>query len=223
MPSPSVLLFDAAGTLLETAEPVGQTYARFARRHGLHLDAEALQRGFKAAFTKLGPRKPGTVPHHGDDRPWWREVVRLSLGPQPLPADFPFDLWFEELYVHFARPEAWRPFPEVKSVLGSLHERRYRLAVLSNWDSRLHPVLDGLGLGAFFEKVFVSAEIGWAKPSPEIFLHALSAMRCPPREAMMIGDTPADDILPAEALGLASYAAERPRTDLQGLLPILSE
>ncbi len=38
------VFFDAAGTLFEAREPVGHTYARIARKHGLNADDTRGQR-----------------------------------------------------------------------------------------------------------------------------------------------------------------------------------
>ncbi|MDE1171358.1 MAG: HAD-IA family hydrolase [Verrucomicrobium sp.] len=219
MTKPSVYFFDAAGTLLHPARPVGETYAAIARAHGAELDPARLQEGFRAAFRKLGPRAAGTVPENGDDRAWWRQVVRLSVEGQPAPAAF--EPWFEELYTHFSQPEVWRLFPDVAPTLEALQGSGARLAVLSNWDARLRPVLEGLGLGRFFERLFISAEMGCAKPDPLIFRKALAAMDCAPEEAAMVGDEAAHDDVPARAQGLRAYLLDRPRRGLEGLLESL--
>ena len=222
MPTPKVLFFDAAGTLIHTAEPVGDTYARVAARHGAILDAPLLHRGFKEAFATVGLRADETVPRNGDDRTWWRQIVRLAFSTQALPAAFPFEACFEELYLNFARPEAWSAYPEVIPTLQTLRDQGHRLAVLSNWDSRLRPVLAGLDLESYFEKLFISAELGAAKPSPTIYHLALQEMECAPAHAWMVGDEPGNDIAVPRALGLATYHVERPRSDLSGLPKLLA-
>ena len=47
--------FDAGGTLIGIVEPVGETYARFARRAGFAADAHALDEGFRRAFAAAPP------------------------------------------------------------------------------------------------------------------------------------------------------------------------
>jgi len=221
-PAPKVLFFDVAGTLLHTAEPVGDTYARVAARHGVTFDAVQLHQGFKTAFAGMGSRDDETVPNHGDDRNWWREIVRRALASQSLPPTFPFDDYFEELYLHFAKPEAWTPFPDVVPALDHLRSQGYRLAVLSNLDSRLRPVLAGLGLESYFEKLFISAELGAAKPSPTIYRLALRGMDCAPEAAWMIGDEHGNDIAAPRSLGMGTYRVDRPGSDLAGLSILLN-
>ncbi len=212
-PRPKALLFDAAGTLVHLAEPVAATYARFAAERRAVLDVPLLNAGFKASFRALGMRPPGTIPRDGDDLAWWREVVRRSVAAQPLPPDFDFEEWFLALYRHFAKPEAWVPEPGTASFLAALRDAGFRLAVLSNWDSRLRPVLNGLGLAPFFEALFISSEHGLAKPDPAFFLLALQALGVAPEEAWMVGDDEGNDLAPARALGMGAH---RVHVDMSG-------
>jgi FMN phosphatase YigB (HAD superfamily) len=71
------VLVDAAGTLFETAEPVGETCARFARDEGMSVDAGALDRAFRAAraaglaalrIDRVGVRDRATITDLGDLR-----------------------------------------------------------------------------------------------------------------------------------------------------------
>jgi FMN phosphatase YigB (HAD superfamily) len=41
------IVFDVGGTLIYPADPVGETYARFARAHGVKLAAEATTAAFR--------------------------------------------------------------------------------------------------------------------------------------------------------------------------------
>ncbi len=65
----------------------------------------------------------------------------------------------------------------------------------------LGPELDELAPPA---QRFYSYELGAAKPSPAPFLRALDAVGCAPEDALMVGDSYAEDIAPAAALGLAT-------------------
>ena len=47
------MLFDAAGTLIELREPVGETYARVARAHGVALSPDQLEATFRMADRRL--------------------------------------------------------------------------------------------------------------------------------------------------------------------------
>ena len=130
------IVFDVGGTLICPAKPVGETYAAFAQRHGVKLQAEATTAAFVAAFKGCSPRGKDAVPHNGDDRAWWKQVVRRSL-PEGVFADAKvFDEFFEAAYLHYAKPEAWELYPEVVEVLEALRDFPVDLVVLSTGSKR---------------------------------------------------------------------------------------
>lgn len=50
-----VLFFDAAGTLIQPAEPVGVTYSKIAGHHGVRAGGEDLTQAFRTAWKALPP------------------------------------------------------------------------------------------------------------------------------------------------------------------------
>ncbi|WP_448266895.1 HAD family hydrolase [Nostoc sp. DSM 114159] len=79
--------------------------------------------------------------------------------------------------------------PNVYEVLTVL-ARSYRLAVISNgFVSAQLPRMQAAGIEHFFEEVVVSEAIGFAKPSPEIFHHALSKLNLTSAEVLYVGDS----------------------------------
>ncbi|MEH2153514.1 HAD family hydrolase [Nostoc sp.] len=75
---------------------------------------------------------------------------------------------------------------EVLTVLAG----NYRLAVITNgFVSAQLPRMQAAGIEHFFEEVVVSEAIGFAKPSPEIFHHALSRLNLAPAEVIYVGDS----------------------------------
>ena len=83
----------------------------------------------------------------------------------------------------------------------TLRARGLKLAILSNWDSRLHRVVAGLGWRGYLDHVFVSADLGVEKPAPAIFSHAATALGCAPGEILHVGDSIEHDIAGALAAG----------------------
>lgn len=208
------IVFDVGGTLIYPADPVGETYARFARAHGVKLPAEATTAAFREAVESFSPRPKGTVPCDGDDRPWWKQVVLRSLPENAFAEPAAFETFFEELYLYFAKPEAWGIYPEVLEVLKSLHDYGVELVVLSNWDARLHTVLDGGALGEYLPRRFISAELGWEKPDPAIYRHVAEILRLPPSALLSVGDDPRNDVEGPRKAGWQAMQIERPKRDL---------
>jgi putative hydrolase of the HAD superfamily len=208
------VIFDAGGTLIHPARPVGETYARFARTHGIELASDATTAAFRAAMQRASPRAPGSVPSNGDDRAWWKQVVRGSLADRDFVESPKFETFFEEVYLYYAHPEAWEIYPEVSEVLKALRDEPVVLAVLSNWDARLHSVLDGNGLGSLLPTRFISAELGWEKPEPAIYRQVEQALQLPPETLLSIGDDLRNDVEAPRQAGWQAVQVDRPAIDL---------
>jgi putative hydrolase of the HAD superfamily len=102
----------------------------------------------------------------------------------------------------FGGGDAWRPCVGAVETLRILKARGLKIALVSNFDGRLHRVVAELELKPFFDAVIVSSEAGWAKPSPRIYAAALDALGVEPGEALMVGDRPKEDVAGAKAAGL---------------------
>jgi HAD superfamily hydrolase (TIGR01509 family) len=101
------------------------------------------------------------------------------------------------------------PFPDVLPTLRSLRERGKTLAVVSNWDPALPPLLAELGLAEFFAFILPSAEIGVEKPDGRIFRLALQRLGLRPQEVVHIGDQYEADVVGARAVGITPILLDR--------------
>ncbi|MBM4455421.1 MAG: HAD-IA family hydrolase [Verrucomicrobia bacterium] len=213
------VFFDAGGTLLRTAEPVGRTYARFASHYGWPAEEEPLDHGFRTAWKKRsaeGAGLDGTLGREG-----WKRILKASVEAGGLPEGFPFDDYFDEVYAHFARPDAWRDFPETEAVLARLHERGIRTGILSNWDPRLRQVLAGFRWAERLDPVLISEEVGAEKPGLEIFRKAEQAGGVTAGECALVGDDPHSDQRGAEGAGWRWALVSRPERGLEEALASL--
>ena len=209
------LFLDAAGTLIEPAEPVAEVYARAAAALGNPVDPALIKPAFIRAFTSLGD--PAWDAHPDGDtaeRAWWQEVVAATFGhASGSPGGRAL---FEALFAHYADPAAWRVFPEVPEVLAAARAAGFKLAVVSNFDRRLHGILAGHGLE--FDAVITSADAGCRKPRAGIFEKALQEAQIGPSEALHGGDSMAADVAGARAAGIAAFHLNRPQQDLRDFL-----
>jgi len=200
------VLFDAAGTLFRLRVPVGVVYLETARRFGFdspvggeEVLGDAFARCLRArpplAFGKQPPYRVAAL-----EFDWWRELVREVFAPYGPFARF--DEFFQCLFEEFSSCRHWMLERGCVDLLGRLREAGARLAVVSNFDSRLPSVLEGLGIARFFDVIVVSSHCATAKPDPGIFLTACTRLGVPPAEALHIGDSPLEDFHGAQSAGL---------------------
>jgi putative hydrolase of the HAD superfamily len=204
------VFFDAAGTLIKPAKRVGESYAAIAAKHGKNVLASDIAERFRVCFD-LAPRLafPGvTEPNLSAlERDWWKQLVGRVFEPwSPFER---FDAYFAELFAYFAEPGAWSLYPEVPETLSVLKERGLILGVISNFDSRLVRVLNGLGAASSFEEIFVSSRVGYAKPDPRIFHAALNRHGLKPENAIHVGDSETNDLRGASNAGLRGVLIDR--------------
>jgi putative hydrolase of the HAD superfamily len=224
MPLAAVTL-DAAGTLFEVAEPVGATYARVAARHGIAVDPEQTGRRFRHALASAPPLAFPDVDvarRAESEQAWWQAIVRAAFGPAGGAQGFPAA--FAEVFRTYAEPAAWRVFPDVRDALVQLRRDGFRLAVVSNFDERLIPLLEGLDLAPLVDQVTPSSRVGAAKPDPAIFRAALAGLGVSPDATVHVGDGLVADVQGARAAGLHAVLLDRkarkPRLSLD--MPVIT-
>jgi putative hydrolase of the HAD superfamily len=209
LPAPQGLLLDAMGTLIGLREPVGRTYAQLAEAHGLKLDPQRIERGFRLAYRDAPPLAfPGLAGPElrGAELAWWTERIRSSLaaaGSETMPESLG-----EALFNHYADAAAWQVYADVAYQLPRWCERGLKLAVVSNFDSRLPGLLEQLGLSPWLRAVVVSSSAGAAKPDPAPFQIALKQLQLDASQVWHVGDSP-QDVAGAAAAGLPCIQVRR--------------
>jgi len=208
------IFLDAAGTLIKPIRRVGESYALLAQPYGVEVPAAEITARFRSCFNSAPPLAfPNTpAPQLVErERHWWRDLVLRVFEPW---APFPrFDEYFTELFSYFACPEAWELYPEVLYTLDALKKRGLVLDVLSNFDSRLSGILEGLGAARYFEHIFVSSRIGYAKPAREIFHAALNVHALGAENIIHVGDSEEKDFRGALDAGLKAILLDRSAQD----------
>ncbi len=114
----------------------------------------------------------------------------------------------EELAYEYARRRATELalFPDALPLLTALRDAGKTLVLITNGMQSTHiDRIAFLGLEAYFDHTLISDAVGFAKPDPRIFHHALALAGCGPHEAAMVGDNPVNDIGGAQAVGLTAF------------------
>lgn len=189
--------FDAGGTLIEPWPSVGAIYSEVAAEFGYRCEPEKLTAGFFNAWQSRSAFAYSRVE--------WFEVVRHSFRES---CDVSTKM-FDAIYERFSESRCWRIYDDVLPALEQLKSRGLRLAVISNWDDRLAPLLQSLGLANHFDAIFASAVIGAHKPSPGIFHHAATQLQVTPAEILHIGDSQNEDIVGARTAGFQARRIRR--------------
>jgi putative hydrolase of the HAD superfamily len=93
--------------------------------------------------------------------------------------------------------------PEGPAALEALHKQGFRLAIISNVNSRqLVPCkLAEYGIAHYFDPVVTSSSLGWRKPNERIFDEAARLMQLPPEACAYVGDTVSRDVIGARRAG----------------------
>ena len=208
------IAFDAVGTLIRPSPSVGVIYQRVGARHGSRLGVDAVAQRFHDIFARLGEShelacgcsEAGDNLHTCDlrERLRWQRIVQAVLDDVQNP-----DACFEELFAHFGQADAWICFPEVGPALRRLREAGYRLAIASNFDARLHTVMDGTPELGEIELRLISSEIKHRKPSARFFAALTRATGAAPSEMLFVGDDPMIDVAAAQTAGFSALQIDR--------------
>jgi putative hydrolase of the HAD superfamily len=169
----------------------------------------------------------GNFPWHEHDRhhhhlaepdAWWaslevvlRRALRLA-GANSETAQAAARL----MRYRFTDPRWWVVFPDTAASLETLRTAGWRNVIVSNHVPELERLVGDLGLAGLVDTVFSSALVGWEKPNPEFFRHALERTGRPAR-VWMVGDNPIADIEGARAVGIPALHVQPETTHGPGL------
>ena len=116
--------------------------------------------------------------------------------------------------------ETWIPYTDTIGVLAELRRRGVRIALVSNVGIDVRPVLEAGEMTHLFDAVVLSYEAGSVKPAAPIFERALDAVGVAPQNALMVGDSPHDDV-GAALLGIRTLILPRTSGERHGLDVVL--
>ncbi len=223
---PEVISFDAAGTLIHLAEPLGVNYARVAARHGVIVDPTVIGRSFGAVWKRTAPPFSPASADPVDAQPeraWWSRLVRAVFAESGVTfsEESSYDDFFDDLYLHFEEPGTWLAAPGTAEILHRI-AAAHRCVVLSNFDARLRRVFSDLELLRPFEAIFLSCEERLSKPDPRLFARVSERLGVSPEAILHVGDDPVCDWAGAEAAGYRHFRVGPGQGNLHDLLVELS-
>jgi phosphoglycolate phosphatase len=195
--SPSLIVFDLDGTLVDTAPDLVETLNFIFRREGLppvpYDEARQFIGGGAKAMLQNGLSAEGR-----------------SCTPDAL------ERLYTDFVAHYADHIADKSaaFPGLEAALDDLAAHGHRFAVCTNkleWLSRR--LLDALQLGDRFAAICGQDTFGVQKPDPEILRRTIAQADGTPQRALMVGDS-ATDINVARAAGVPVIGVDFGYTDI---------
>ncbi|MDA0832403.1 MAG: HAD-IA family hydrolase [Planctomycetota bacterium] len=200
------VVFDAVGTLLAPFPSVAAIYHSVGKKFGSALTLDEVHSRFRRAFSESEFCRP--LPEET-----WADPENLRTNEQnetgiwsAIVADVLDDVsnseaCFNEVFQRFDDVNSWNVLPGAAEGLSALHDSGFRLAIASNFDSRLNTLLDNIPAFAPIECRIISSEVGYRKPSLYFYRAAESLMQATPDEILMVGDNQVNDIRAAQLAG----------------------
>ena len=196
------VLFDVDFTLARPGPELGpEGYVRAGERHGLRLEPARYEAARDAALVDL--RRHPELEH--DDEIWFRFTERIVRG-MGGDADSAYACAVE-ITRGWERHENFSIYDDVPGTFAALRSAGLRIGLVSNSSrdvrefARHHGLEVDAGISSFHH--------GRTKPHASIFRAVLDLLAVETDEAVMVGDTIADDIEGAQALGMRAILVDR--------------
>ncbi|EPS70560.1 hypothetical protein M569_04202, partial [Genlisea aurea] len=191
------LLVDVAGTLLVPSQPMAQIYRQIGAKYGVNYSECEILNRYRRAYEQ--PWGKSCRRYVNDGRQFWQYIVSSSTGCSD-------SHYFEELYNYYTTEKAWHLCdPDAGNALEALRKAGVKVGVVSNFDTRLRPLLRALKCDHWFDAVAVSAEVEAEKPNPVIFLKACELLGVHPEDAVHVGDDRRNDVWGARDAGCDAW------------------
>jgi putative hydrolase of the HAD superfamily len=189
-------------TLFRPGPELGpEGYRRIGERHGLTLDPARHEQARAAALTSL-QRHPELV---HDEELWIAFTERIVVGMGGAePAARACAI---EVVRQWERHENFFLYDDALPALAALRTGGLRIGLVSNGQRDLEEFARHHGLDV--DVCVGSVSHGRLKPHRSIFEAALAALGAVPADAAMVGDSYADDIEGARALGMRAILVDR--------------
>jgi putative hydrolase of the HAD superfamily len=117
-------------------------------------------------------------------------------------------IWLARLFRSLTR-RRFGLFEDAQPVLDELSDD-YQLGIVSDaqWVFS-EPEIRMLGLNRYFDPIVLSSRYFIRKPDPQIYAHALRAMRIEPSQALYVGNDPETDVTGPQAIGMPVILIDR--------------
>jgi putative hydrolase of the HAD superfamily len=196
------VLFDVDFTLAKPGPDLGsEGYERIGARHGLTIDPSRYDEAREAALEHL-ERHP-ELDH--DEEIWYAFTERIVRG-MGGEGDAAREVALE-ITRGWERAANFDLYDDALPVLEELRRHDLKIGLVSNSARNMADFVAHHGLDV--DAAITSFEHGKTKPHETIFRAALELLAVEPEEAVMVGDSIADDVEGARAIGMRAFLVDR--------------
>ena len=190
-----ILTFDCYGTLINWEAGILSALHRILTAHGKKID--------DATLLKLY----GDLEQRAEAGPFHSYRAVLESVVRRFGAELGFTPTAEEARSLPDSLPTWKPWPDTVAALRQL-KTRFRLAILSNVDDDLFAATRP-HLGVELDEVITAQQAQAYKPSLKVFELALARIKAAAHRVLHVGQSIYHDVIPAQALGLATVWVNR--------------
>lgn len=199
------VFFDVDDTLFSTTR-----FASIARHNavtamveaGLDLPVETVERELVEVINEFS----SNYDHHFD------QLLRRLRPPSLARVNSALIVAAGVVAYHNTKFRELAPFEDVYPLLEALRRAGLTTGIITHgWTTKQSEKLVRLGLLPYLDPraVFISDQIGIAKPNPKLYARALRDLDLSPSEAMYVGDNLEHDVAPPKSLGMRTVWARR--------------
>jgi len=191
-----ILTFDCYGTLIDWETGILSALRRILAAHRKKIP--------DATLLKLY----GDFEQRSEESPFRRYRAVLESVVRCFGTELGFTPTAAQVHSLSDSLQYWKPWPDTVAALRQL-KTRFRLAILSNVDDDLFAATRPQ-LEVDFDEVITAQQAQAYKPSLKLFELALSRINAPAHRVLHVGQSIYHDVIPAQALGLATVWVNRP-------------
>ena len=200
-------VFDVDFTLIYPGPTFrGEGYQAFSKRYDIAVDPSR----FESAVTSAAPLlddSEGSAYDHELFVAYTRCIIEEMGGKGA--ADARLDACAREIYAEWARSHHFELYDDVPAALNGLTAAGVKIGLISNSHRPLDEFQSHFELRRFISAAVSSADHGYMKPHPSIFLSALAQLDVAPKHAVMVGDSLRHDVEGALNVGMRAVWLHR--------------
>ncbi len=205
---PAAVVFDVDFTLIRPGPALrGEGYQAFCARHRIEVDAAAFDAAVRSAAPILD--LPEDSPYDAEIFVAYTRHIIEEMGGRLAGTPAALDACAREIYATWAENQHFELYEDVPEALQRLSDVGIRIGLISNSHRCLDAFQSHFELRHLVSAAISSAEHGYMKPHPSIFLSALAGLDVAPGQAVMVGDSLRHDVEGALNVGMRAVWLHR--------------